>query len=387
MQQSIAELYRIFIGSYKNVFTYQTGIVMKFKRITSLLLGAALSFATFADTLTLKEDHPETYTVVKGDTLWDISAHFLNTPWLWPRLWQANNQVQNPHLIYPGDVLTLIWINGEPQLTRKKLKKLSPSPRIEEKGEPIPTIPLAAISSFLSKDHVIEPSLIKDAPRVLGDAIASKRFFAGDIFYGLGQFDKNKLYGVYRLGDDFYDPSTDEFLGKELTFVGLSEVSKSPNVDATDQVTPHDFLKSAREARLGDLILPIPEYETLPAYFLPQPVSSEMKGHILAALNNARAIGKWDAVVINKGKRDKIQIGSMFSILRSGPGVIINDDEVQFQEDASRFDQMGDPDIVLPAERIGELMVFKVYEKVSIGLVMRSSDAMGAKYKIEGLEF
>ena len=92
---------------------------MKFKRITTFFLGAVLSFVALADTLVLREDHPETYTVMKGDTLWDISAHFLNTPWLWPRLWQANSQVENPHLIYPGDVLNLIWVDGEPRLTRK----------------------------------------------------------------------------------------------------------------------------------------------------------------------------------------------------------------------------------------------------------------------------
>jgi len=360
---------------------------MKFKRITSFFLGAALSFAAFADTLTLKEDYPETYTVIKGDTLWDISAHFLNSPWLWPRLWDANSQVQNPHLIYPGEVLTLIWVDGMPQLTRKQLKKLSPSPRLKEKGSPIPTIPLASISSFLSKDHVIDPTLISEAPRLLGDALGSPRFFAGDIFYGEGQYSPSKLYGIYRLGDDFHDPETAEFLGKELTFIGHSEVSKSPNVTTTKKVTPFDFLKSAREARQGDLILPIPEYETLPAYFLPQPVSSAVKGHILAALNNAVAIGKWDAVVINKGKRDNIQIGSMFSILRASSSILMIDNKVEYKEDASRFDKMEDTDLVIPAERIGELMVFKVYEKVSIGLVMRSSDAMGAKYEIQGIEF
>ncbi|MCP4324356.1 MAG: peptidoglycan-binding protein, partial [Alteromonadales bacterium] len=264
---------------------------------------------------------------------------------------------------------------------------LSPSPRLEEKGEPIPTIPLSAIAAFLSKDHVIEPGLLVAAPRLLGDAISSPRFFEGDIFYGEGKFDKNKLYGIYRLGDDFHDPKTDEFLGKELTFIGHSEVSKSKNVTATEKVTPFDFLKSAREARQSDLILPIPEYETLPAYFLPQPVSTKIKGQILAALNNVSAIGKWDAVVINKGKRDAIQIGSMFTILRSGPGIITSDKKVEYKEDASHFAQMSDADIVLPAERIGELMVFKVYEKVSIALVMRSSDAMGAEYPIQGLEF
>ncbi|WP_354622930.1 LysM peptidoglycan-binding domain-containing protein [Psychromonas sp. MME2] len=360
---------------------------MKLKLISSLLIGAVFSMSAFADVLTLKEGHPETYTVEKGDTLWDISAHFLNSPWLWPRLWQANNQIDNPHLIYPGDVLTLIWVNGEPQITRKQLKKLSPTTRIEEKRAAIPTIPLASISAFLSRDHVINPDLIKSAPRLLGDAIATPRFFEGDVFYAQGQYDKYKLYGVYRMGEDYIDPETEEFLGTELNYIGLSQSSKNPNVTSTNEMTPLDFLKSSREARQGDLILPIPEHDSLPAYFQPKPVPMTLKGQILAALNNSSAIGKWDVVVINKGKRENIKIGSMFSILQSGPNVLVDKKAIEYQEDANAFGQMGAPDLVIPAERVGELMVFKVYEKVSIALIMRSTDIMGAKYKIQGLEF
>jgi len=360
---------------------------MQFKQLISLFLGATLSFVVCSDTLILKENHPETYTVVKGDTLWDISAYFLQSPWLWPRLWQANSQIENPHLIYPGDRLTLIWINGEPQLTRKKLKKLSPSPRLAEKRAAIPTIPLAAISSFLSKDHIIDPKLVAAAPRLIGDALGTPRFLEGDIFYAQGQYDAKKLYGIYRLGDELHDDDTGEFLGKQLIFIGHSEVSNSPNVRATEQVTPHYLLSSARGAQQGDLILPIPEYETLPVYFLPQGVSEQVKGSILGALHGARAIGKWDAVIIDKGTRDGIGVGSMFSILRSGPAVLVGKNRIEYQDDASRFDQFKKADIIIPAERLGELMIFKAYEKVSIGLVMRSSDAMGAKYKVEGLEF
>lgn len=360
---------------------------MKLKQFTSLLLALTLSYTAFADILKLKENHPETYTVKKGDTLWDISAHFLNTPWLWPRLWQANSQIENPHLIYPGDLLTLIWIDGEPQLTRKRLKKLSPSPRLQEKGEAVPTIPLAVISVFLSKDHIIDPKLLVSTPRLLGDAVGTPRFLEGDIFYGQGQYEKKRLYGIYRLGNDFHDPETGEFLGTQLIFIGHSEVSDNINVRATEQVTPHDLLSSAREARQGDLILPIPEYETLPAYFLPQSVSAQLKGHILGALHGASAIGKWDAVVVDKGLRDGLEIGSMLSILRSGPAVLVSKNSIEYQKDASRFKQLKSPDIIIPAERLGELMIFKVYEKVSIGLVMRSTDAMGAKYQVEGLEF
>lgn len=360
---------------------------MKFKLITSFLLGAALSVAAFADVLTLKEDHPETYIVVKGDTLWDISSQFLDSPWLWPLLWQANSQIENPHLIYPGDLLSLIWVDGEPQITRKQLKKLSPSPRLQEKREAIPTIPLTAISAFLSKDHVIDPQLLIDAPRLIGDAQATPRFFAGDIFYAQGQFDKNKLYGIYRLGKDYIDPVSEEFLGKKLIFIGHSEVSKNPNVTGTKKLTPHDLLKSAREARQGDLILPIPEYESLPAYFLPQSVPKTVTGKLLGSLNNASVIGKWDTVVINKGKRDNITIGSMFSIQQAGPDVLVGNNEIQYQEDANKFDQMGDPDLVIPAERIGELIVFKVYDKVSLGLIIRSRAVVHAYDEIQGLEF
>tara|TARA_R110001583_G_scaffold2536_10_gene18284 strand:+ start:5891 stop:6979 length:1089 start_codon:yes stop_codon:yes gene_type:complete len=362
---------------------------MKLKPITSLIsiiIGVALSMTALADKVQLKTNHPETYTVQKGDTLWGISSHFLNSPWLWPHLWEKNTQIQNPHLIYPGDVLNLIWIDGEPKLTRKPLKKLSPTPRLQEKSNAIPTIPLGAIEAFLSKDHIIDPTLLKGSPRLLGDAIGSPRFFEGDIFYAQGQYDKGKLYGIYRLGE-VYQNNKGENLGTELIFIGHSQVSKSPNVDSTDQVTAHDLMRSSREARQGDLILPIPEYESLPAYFIPQSVPKSIKGNILAALNNASAIGKWDIVVVNKGKQDNISIGSMFSISRSSPRLLVAQDDIIYQEDGDAFEKIGDSNLILPPERIGELMVFKVYDKVSIAIIMRAKDVIGSKYKIEGLAF
>jgi hypothetical protein len=264
---------------------------------------------------------------------------------------------------------------------------MSPTPRINEKGEPIPTIPLAAISSFLSRDHIIDADLVKDSPKLLGDAIGTPRFFEGDIFYAQGKFDAKKLYGIYRLGQPFVDKETGDLLVTQLIFIGHTEVSRSPNASSTPKITPFDLLKSAREARQGDLILPIPEHETLPAYFLPQPVATELKGKILGALNGVSAIGKWDVVVVDKGLQDKIQIGAMFSILKSGPGVLVAENKVIYQDDGSKFEKIGDPDLIIPAERVGELMVFKVYEKVSIALVMRSSDVMGAQYNIQGLSF
>ena len=362
---------------------------MKLKLVTSLFISIIFSATSFADVLTLKKDHPKTYTVVKGDTLWDISAHFLNTPWLWPRLWQANNQIENPHLIYPGDLLTLIWVNGEPKITRKQLKKLSPTPRLTEKKKAIPTIPLSAISAFLSKDHVINSELLKTAPHLLGGISETKRFLAGDVFYAQGKYDKNKLYGIYRLGQEYLDPDTEEQLGSKLIFIGYAQVSKNDDYNSTDKATPLDFLNSTREARQGDLILEIPEYESLPAYFLPQSVPTSLTGYILDATTSKGVFGTNDVVVINKGKRENVKIGSMFSILRTGPEVFINEDgdSIAYQGDASRFDKMEEADIVLPSKRIGELMVFKVYEKTSIALIMRSTTTMNVNDTIQGVEF
>lgn len=359
---------------------------MKLKLIVSLIIGVALSMAAIADTIKLKADHPDTYIVQKGDTLWGISSVFLNSPWLWPHLWENNSQIDNPDLIYPGDILNLIWVDGQPRLTRKRLKKLSPIPRLEEKSQAIPIIPLEMLSAFLSKDHIIDPALLEGTPRLLGDSVGSPRFFEGDIFYAEGQYDKNKLYGIYRLGKDYKGPAGKN-LGTELIFIGQSQVSQSPNVDTTDKVTPHDLIKSYREARQGDLILAIPEYETIPAYFIPKPMPKNIKGNILAAVNNSSAIGKWDIVVIDKGKADGTQIGSMFSILRSGQSLLVDDDEIIYQEDSNAFDQIGDEDLKLPPERVGELMVFKVYENLSIAILMRGNDVIGSTYKIEGLTF
>ena len=360
---------------------------MIFKTTIAFLFAAILPFIAFAESLTLKKNHPETYTVKKHDTLWDISTTFLNSPWLWPHLWRANDHVNNPHLIYPGDVLTLVWIDGKPQLTRKRLKKLSPKARISDQPNPITTIPLTSITAFLSRDHIVDPSLLKEAPRLLGDALGTPRFFEGDVFYAEGKFDSNQLYGIYRVGERYKDLDTEETLGQQLTFIGHTEVSASQKVKITDKVTPFNFLKSARDAKQGDIILPIPEYETYPAYFIPQPVDENITGHIVAALNNAIAIGKWDIIVINKGQRDAIQIGSMFGIFRSGTGVLVSDRKIIYQSDGNLMEKIGDPDVALPAEQIGELMVFKVYEKVSIALVMRSSDIMSTRYLIKGLTF
>ncbi|MFO6424685.1 LysM peptidoglycan-binding domain-containing protein [Motilimonas sp. KMU-193] len=363
---------------------------MKFKQAATVLFGALLSFSVTADTLKLKEGHPDSYIVKKGDTLWDISAYFLDSPWLWPRLWQTNPQVKNPHLIYPGDKLYLTWVDGQPQLGRKRLKKMSPKPRIEEKRSAVPTIPLNIIEPFLTKDHIIDESLLKGSPRVMGQNNRSTRITKGHTFYGEGQYEPNVHYGVYRVGPTYTDKTTKKVLGAKLAYIGSAQVNQDKGVNATSEVSPLVMTQSAVEAKLGDIILPIPEYDVLPAFFIPTSTPTEMRGYIVDALTEKTALGRGDIVVINLGQRDQIAPGAIFSIKQPGATVIKRGEKVVYEEDANKFEQVfstGDKSLTLPEETIGILMVFKTYEKSSIAIIVRGKDLVGRNFDIQGVEF
>ncbi|RJG50664.1 LysM peptidoglycan-binding domain-containing protein [Motilimonas pumila] len=363
---------------------------MKFKQVTAAIFGVVLSFAATADTLQLKQGHPDSYVVKKGDTLWDISAYFLDSPWLWPRLWQTNPQVKNPHLIYPGDKLYLTWVDGEPRLGRKRLKKMSPQPRIEEKRPAVPTVPLTLIEPFLSRDHIIDEELLEGAPRVMGKNTKNTRLRQGDIFYGEGRFEADTQYGIYRLGAKLTDKTTKEPLGSKLIFVGLTKPSKSKHVQSNERVTPMLLTSSKIEAKLGDLILPIPEFDVMPAFFIPTATPKEFRGYIVDALNESRALGRGDIVVINKGRREQIRPGAIFSIMRPGAEVVERKGKLVYKDDANVFEKTflkGENALTLPEEDIGTLMVFKSYDKTSLAIIVRGKDLIGDDFDIQGTEF
>ncbi|WP_094751344.1 LysM peptidoglycan-binding domain-containing protein [Psychromonas sp. CD1] len=360
---------------------------MKLKMITYALCLTLSSFNLYAEKLQLQEAHPQTYQVVKGDTLWDISSLFLKSPWLWPHLWKTNKQISDPHWIYPGDKLNLIWVNGEPQLVRKRTVKLSPTIRLHRKEKAIPMIPLNRIATFLSRDHIIDATLVKNSPRLVGNANSMQHFIAGDVIYAQGQYDNDKLYGIYRLNEALIDPKTEENLGSLLTFIGISKVSKDKNVYSNEQVTAMYLIKSTQEARQGDLLLPLPEQDFLPAYFLPTSVDKSLTGQLLGSLNATSLLGKGDVVMLNKGRRDGIEPGAMFSIMRGGPAILVNDKEMFYKEKTSIFKRLGKKDISLPKQKVGELMVFKIYKKTSIALIMSSTNVINSHALIQGLNF
>jgi len=311
----------------------------------------------------LRADHPERYTVVKGDTLWDISARFLKDPWQWPEIWHVNPQVQNPHLIYPGDRLALVYIDGQPRLTKvasNGVVKLSPQVRSEPIDTPIPAIPLDAISSFLSETRIVSAEEINGAPYVLEGEDGRIITGAGDRIYARGEKPADKV-GVFRRSQEFRDPDTGEFLGLEARSIAKGEVSAENGDVLTLKLT-----KSSEEVRIGDRLL-VSEDRRLTTQFVPSSPDEEVEGEMISVEGGVNQIGQFNVVAINRGEREGLKPGNVMAVLKSGNLV---------------RDPVTNETIKLPSERAGLMMVFQTYEKMSYGLILQATRPLSVGDKV-----
>lgn len=303
----------------------------------------------------LRDDHPEIYTVRKGDTLWDISSRFLNDPWLWPEIWQVNEQIENPHLIYPGDRISLVYIDGRPalRLTRSDTVYLGPSVRSTSIDEAISAIPLDDINVFLSRSRILDPNQFEDAAYVLAGAGGHVITGAGDSVFGRGQFPAGeRVFGMYRKGQLFVDPGTGEVLGLEAIEVGQAKLRALEGDVGTLLIDSSNF-----EVRVKDRLLPYVE-QRINANFFPSAPESNVEGVIMAVEGGVTQVARLDIVMINRGTRDGLDNGNVLAIFRRGETVP---------------DPLTRKPVQLPDARAGLLMVFRSFEKMSYGLVLESS--------------
>jgi hypothetical protein len=321
---------------------------------------------------TIKIDIPHSYTVVKGDTLWDISARFLEDPWLWKEIWQGNSQIANPDLIYPGDIIRLIYVDGKPQLvvnsdaasTRSypsnngplKTVKLSPKIHSEKIKTAIPAIPLETINTFLLRNRVVEKGVLKEASHVLGGQEKRVILSAGDTLYARGEFPENtRSYGLYRKGQSYIDPKTKEVLGVQAIDIGAVNLRSSQ-----DDIGSFTVTRSTNEIRVGDRLLPNEERE-INANFLPVPPKNEVSGYIMNVETGLSQAGKLDIIAINLGKREQLEQGHILAIYKQGPTIR----DRHAQPNTKR-------NITLPNERAGLILVFQVFEKMSLAIVLEA---------------
>ena len=334
------------------------------------LLAALVVFAcsmglisiAFAQNAQFREPIPDTYTVVKGDTLWDISATFLQNPWYWPEIWHVNTQIENPHLIYPGDVLRLVYIDGQPRITLDnsgRLQKLEPKARIISQGEAIPTISLDNINSFLSRSRIVAEEELKLAPYVVQGSDNHLLVGAGDRVYirNSGERDSTgveqyAVYGIYRRGDKFLDPETNEDLGVQAIDIGSGKIQRINEEVATMAVE-----RTTEEVRIGDRLLR-QEERPIDSTFFPSAPKENITGTIIAVESGVNQVGDRSVVVINRGTREGMTPGNVLAIYKRG-GVV--------------RDQVRGGKVKLPDERAGLLMVFRSFEKVSLAVVLEAS--------------
>ena len=385
-----------------------------------LLVCALMAMAPWADAVELKSDAPETYVVQPGDTLWSIAGRFLEDPWRWREVWRSNTDVANPDLIYPGDVLRVTTVGGQPRIGvdrsavgyhgGMRVVKLSPRVRVSSLKEAVPTIPIASIAPVLTQPSVADSDEIRRAPYVVGFPDEHIVAGIGDSVY-VRRIDgtSNQRFQILRPGDALVDPESNDKLGFVAIFVANADLQR-PGDPAKLEIA-----SAEREVSIGDRVIPAALDEPL-SNFIPHPAPAGMRGHILRVLNGVTQIGLYDVVILNKGLKDRVERGHVFEIYQGGTkerdqvrrgGYDYNwrdesplSTEFWYGPDAKIFRWRHDepspneplpPTVdvrypratyIKPYERSGLLMVFRTFDRVSFALVLEAVRPMHIEDRI-----
>jgi hypothetical protein len=320
----------------------------------------------------LAPNAPDSHTVVPGDTLWDISGLFLKSPWRWPELWGMNrDQIRNPHLIYPGQVLMLIKSDGRARLQLGQRVggdapggtiKLRPQMRVSAAdSSPIPTIPLHLIQAFLTDAVIFDTDVLATAPRIVAAQEGHVLLGQGDLAYARGDFSGATDFRVFRTSRVLRDPTTKEILGYEAPYVGTADLirpgEERKTADGKTEIVPATLQVSQvkQEVGVGDRLAPAPQ-RNLDRY-VPHAPDRDIRGQIASIYGEALNAGQNQIVALNRGKRDGVERGHVFALWRDGAATV---DKTQDRPQ----------EIKLPDERHGVLFVFEVYERVSYALII-----------------
>ncbi len=344
-------------------------------RTLALVLMLTVPVAICAQPLELATDAPQRHVVVKGDTLWDIAGRFLSKPWRWPEIWNLNReQIRNPHLIFPGDIVVLDRSGATPRLRLSRLigsgasggaasgvdaglpvEKMEPRVRIEALARvPLPTINSAAIQAFVNRPLVVEEKGMADDPRIVATQDGRVYLGRGDLAYVRGIADESvRNWHIYRQARPLLDPETRKPIAWEALFVGTARLERSGD-PASLRITAMN-----EEIGVGDRLVPA-EAPKVTSY-APRPPDTEVAGRIVSVYRGVAQAGRNSVVAVNVGGADGVRIGNVLAIRQRGR--TIKDRETR-------------QDIRLPDESVGHLLVFRVFDKIAYGLVMQASQAI-----------
>jgi LysM domain len=340
----------------------------------------------YADELVVRENAPDRYVVVKGDTLWDISNKFFKDPWKWPQIWGLNKDtIKDPHWIYPGNLIVLDpatktlhfgelpkaaetaagevalvpdlppgaesvagTVPADTVASDSKIQKLHPKIRIADgEHDAISSIPASVIGAFLSKPLVIENDAIEGAPTLIGSIEQRALLSFGDTAFAVGiPVDKGQMWQLYRPGKAFKDPDTDELLGYEAIYLGDASVQKF------DKVSTLKITKSVLDIQMGDNF--IQTSTGLSNSYIPRAPGSKIRAKVISMYGGVDQGGQNSIITLNKGKRDGLENGHVLALYK--------------ESEASKY--KGEK-YTLPALRYGLVFVFRTFDKVSYALVMQ----------------
>jgi len=382
--------------------------------ISLILLVTPLVSVLAADTGDLKEDAPDRYIVVPGDTLWGISGRFLKDAWKWPDVWRMNQeQVRNPHRIYPGDVIVLDRSGGAPQLrllrdgagdpgataaaaaaaaTGRDTVKLSPKTRAQPLADKaLPAIPPSAIEPFLSRPLVVGQHELDSAPVIMATEENRVAIGAGNIAYADNLKRGDNVWQIFRRSDALVDPDTGETLGYLAIYLGEARLRRFGD-PSTIEIT-----KSPQEIYVGDRLLPISK--EVPTFsYVPRAPGRSVRGRVMTTYGNLGETGPLGIVALSKGSKDGLEVGHVLAMYRSQStsryevrrsalygreGFSVSDSPRTYYSEQitprdaplnSRGKPITEADIArLPDERYGLVMVFRTFDRTAFGLVMQAS--------------
>jgi LysM domain-containing protein len=328
----------------------------------------------------LAPNAPDSYVVKRGDTLWGIAKVFLRDPWYWPEIWQVNPQVQNPHLIYPGDTLRLVYVDGQPRivlqpgLQRGDSARVVPRVRSQPLEAAVTTIPYETVAAFMSKPTVLSKEQIKDAPYVVATRDMHVVMADGDTLYARGFITPAALgthYNVVRVGDALRDPDDNRVVGYDGIFNGAGRVTRIG--DPTTLI----MTDSVRETETGDKLFQ--SAVDVPLDFIPSPPKTEVSGRIMAVSDGVTMIGQYQVVVINRGAQDGLAPGNVLAVFQNGETIRDTQNKGFLHGDTRLFASS----VRLPDERIGTFMVFKTFDRMSYGLIMEAQNIIRVADRVE----
>jgi len=314
----------------------------------------------------LRPDAPMSYTVKRGDTLWDISAVFLKDPWFWPEIWQINPQVENPHLIYPGDVLSLaVGAGGDAHvfISQYSGARLQPRLRSEPIEGPIDNIPFSAIAAFLSKPTVLTKEQALKAPHIM--AFRDHHMIGGagiEVYVQDLNAPLNQRFAVMHVGEEIRDPEDNKVVGYQAAYVATAVVN------TPGEVSKAMLTEGAREALEGDRL--ISQEGDVPLTFQPHAPTTQITGQIIGIADEATQIGQYQVVVVNRGTKHGLAPGAVLAVDQRGE--LVHDTHGRAPWEKDPYGKM----VRLPYERAGTMIIFKAFDRVSYGLVIGARGPM-----------